>query len=81
MVGEHLAHADMRAAEIAKTWQLIAEDGDMKVFKREVEEDGVCVDPLKAVHTIKVSFHRRKEISPLYSRERGHNGESCFKNN
>ena len=44
----------MNAKEIAKTWQLLAEEGEMKVFKREVEQDGVCVDPLKAVHTIKV---------------------------
>ena len=54
VVEDHLKHADMNAKEIAKTWQLLAEEGEMKVFKREVEQDGVCVDPLKAVHTIKV---------------------------
>ena len=54
VVDEHLRHADMNAAEIAKTWQLIAEEGEMKVFKRELEQDGLCLDPLKAVHTIKV---------------------------
>ena len=34
-------------------WQLFAEDGEMKMYKREEEVDGVAVDPLKAVHTVK----------------------------
>lgn len=34
-------------------WQLFAEDGEMKMYKREEEIDGVAVDPLKAVHTVK----------------------------
>ena len=44
----------MTAADVADTWALIAEEGDMKVYKRELEEDGMIVDPLKAVHTVKV---------------------------
>ena len=28
----------------------------MRVYKREIEEDGMIVDPLKAVHTVKVSL-------------------------
>ena len=47
-------HADMTAADFASTWMLIAEDGEMKVYKREVEENGMVVDPLKAVHTVQV---------------------------
>lgn len=34
-------------------WTLFAEDGEMKMYKREVEIDGLPVDPLKAVHHVK----------------------------
>lgn len=34
-------------------WVLVHEDGDMKVHRREVEEDGVVVDPLKAQYIVK----------------------------
>ena len=30
--------------------------GDMKIYRRELEVDGIVLDPLKAVHTIKVIF-------------------------
>lgn len=35
-------------------WQLFAEDGEMRMYRREVEEGGIVCDPLKAVHTVKV---------------------------
>ncbi|KAK2718249.1 hypothetical protein QYM36_005534 [Artemia franciscana] len=34
-------------------WTLFAEDGEMRMYKREEEIDGLAVDPLKAVHTVK----------------------------
>jgi collagen type IV alpha-3-binding protein len=34
-------------------WQLFAEDGEMRMYKREEEIAGMVVDPLKAVHTVK----------------------------
>lgn len=34
-------------------WQLFAEDGEMKMYKREVEVDGLVCDPLKAVHQVR----------------------------
>ncbi|KAF4532275.1 hypothetical protein B566_EDAN007247 [Ephemera danica] len=34
-------------------WQLFAEDGEMRMYKREEEVAGMVVDPLKAVHTVK----------------------------
>jgi collagen type IV alpha-3-binding protein len=34
-------------------WQLVHEDVDMKVYRRELEEDGVVVDPLKAQYIVK----------------------------
>ncbi|GMR51376.1 hypothetical protein PMAYCL1PPCAC_21571 [Pristionchus mayeri] len=33
-------------------WTLFASDGDMKMYKREVEQDGLPVDPLKALHSV-----------------------------
>ncbi len=35
-------------------WELFAEDGEMKMYKMEMELDGNIVDPLKAVHSVKV---------------------------
>ncbi|KAK3885284.1 hypothetical protein Pcinc_010478 [Petrolisthes cinctipes] len=34
-------------------WQLFAEEGEMKMYRRELEEDGLVVDPLKAVHQVR----------------------------
>lgn len=39
------------------TWQVIAEEGDLKVYKRELEIDGVVIDPLKASYVVKVTAH------------------------
>eukprot|EP00118_Oscarella_pearsei_P003876 m.16096 g.16096 ORF g.16096 m.16096 type:complete len:618 (+) comp26734_c0_seq3:82-1935(+) len=33
-------------------WSIVHEDGDMKVYRRDLEEGGVVLDPLKAQHTI-----------------------------
>jgi len=33
-------------------WELFADDGEMKMYKREEEVDGMVVDPLKALHTV-----------------------------
>jgi len=55
VVHEHISHADMTANDVANTWTLIASEGDMKVYKSEVEDTGAVVQhPLKAVHTVKV---------------------------
>ncbi|XP_076751697.1 ceramide transfer protein [Xylocopa sonorina] len=50
-------------------WQLFAEDGDMRMYRREEEADGLVVDPLKACHVVKgVTGHEVCEIffSPGY---------------
>src|SRR5699024_1552573 len=40
------------------SWELFAEDGEMRLYKRELEIDGLVCDPLKAVHTVRgVSGH------------------------
>lgn len=44
-------------------WQLFAEDGDMRMYRREEEADGLVVDPLKACHVVKgVTGHEVCEI-------------------
>nr|CAB3232709.1 collagen type IV alpha-3-binding protein-like [Phallusia mammillata] len=35
------------------TWELFAEEGEMKVYRKELVEDGLICDPLKAIHSIK----------------------------
>lgn len=34
-------------------WQLFAEEGEMRLYKRELEIDGLVCDPLKAVHVVR----------------------------
>ncbi|KAJ7365850.1 Collagen type IV alpha-3-binding protein [Desmophyllum pertusum] len=34
-------------------WNLVYEDGDMKVYRRDYEEGGIVLDPMKATHTVK----------------------------
>lgn len=45
--------AKMGIGECGTGWQLFAEDGEMKMYRREEEVDGMVVDPLKAVHVVK----------------------------
>ncbi|XP_058809620.1 ceramide transfer protein [Phymastichus coffea] len=50
-------------------WQLFAEDGDMRMYRREEEKDGLVVDPLKACHVVRgVTGHEVCKIffSPEY---------------
>lgn len=42
--------------KVSDGWDLIHQEGEMKVYRREVEENGIVVDPLKIFHTIKVNF-------------------------
>ncbi|KXJ11899.1 collagen type IV alpha-3-binding protein [Exaiptasia diaphana] len=37
---------------VDENWYLVHEDGDMKVFRREYEEGGIILDPMKATHVI-----------------------------
>jgi collagen type IV alpha-3-binding protein len=49
IVQEHLKYV----REDVNGWDLIHQEGEMKVYRREVEENGIVVDPLKCFHTIK----------------------------
>jgi len=42
--------------EVSDGWDLIHQEGEMKVYRREVEENGIVVDPLKIFHTIQVNL-------------------------
>jgi len=46
-VGQDLPNDD------SSGWQLFVEEGEMRLYKREVEIDGLVCDPLKAVHVVR----------------------------
>lgn len=50
---EQLHYARLLPGGKDGVWELFAEDGEMKMFKREEEVDGMVVDPLKALHQVK----------------------------
>ncbi|XP_025831112.1 collagen type IV alpha-3-binding protein isoform X2 [Agrilus planipennis] len=53
VVKQQVAMARLGVGECGTGWQLFAEDGEMRMYRREQEVDGMVVDPLKAVHTVK----------------------------
>lgn len=55
VVGEHLKY-DLQDDLNSSVWELLCSDGEMKIYRRELEENGIVLDPLKAVHTVKVSI-------------------------
>lgn len=50
---EQLHYARQGVGEDGNGWQLFAEDGEMKMYRREQEIDGMVMDPLKACHVVK----------------------------
>uniref|UniRef100_A0A7N5ZXP1 Ceramide transfer protein n=1 Tax=Anabas testudineus TaxID=64144 RepID=A0A7N5ZXP1_ANATE len=52
MVQNHMTYSLQDVGGDAN-WQLVIEEGDMKVYRREVEENGIVLDPLKATHVVK----------------------------
>ncbi|KAM6986206.1 LOW QUALITY PROTEIN: ceramide transfer protein-like [Aplochiton taeniatus] len=52
MVQNHMTYALQDLGGDAN-WQLVVEEGEMKVYRREVEENGIVLDPLKATHSVK----------------------------
>lgn len=54
ITNEQLYYARLEVGEGGEGgWELFAEEGEMRLFKREVEVDGLVCDPLKAVHIVK----------------------------
>lgn len=52
---EHKKYAGFNMDVDGSVWEAIHDEGEMKVYRREMEEDGMIVDPLKAVHSVQVS--------------------------
>ncbi|XP_026066919.1 ceramide transfer protein isoform X2 [Carassius auratus] len=52
MVQSHMTYSLQDVGGDAN-WELVVEEGDMKVYRREVEENGIVLDPLKATHAVK----------------------------
>merc|ERR1719510_1398669 len=49
---EQLHYARLQVGQDS-VWELFAEDGEMKMYTRKEEVDGMVVDPLKALHQVK----------------------------
>lgn len=49
---EQLHYARQGVGEGGNSWQLFADEGEMKMYRREQEIDGMVVDPLKACHMV-----------------------------
>uniref|UniRef100_A0A673GYC5 Ceramide transfer protein n=1 Tax=Sinocyclocheilus rhinocerous TaxID=307959 RepID=A0A673GYC5_9TELE len=52
MVQNHMTYSLQDVGGDAN-WQLVVEEGEMKVYRREVEAAGIVLDPLKATHCVK----------------------------
>ncbi|TSM86008.1 Collagen type IV alpha-3-binding protein [Bagarius yarrelli] len=52
IIHSHMTHSLQDVGGDAN-WQLLTEEGELKVYRREVEENGVVLDPLKATHAVK----------------------------
>jgi len=46
-------HMTVDRQEVTDVWDLFSSEGEMKLYRREVEENGLVLDPLKAVHTVR----------------------------
>jgi hypothetical protein len=53
--------------DVSDGWDLIHQEGEMKVYRREVEENGIVVDPLKIFHTIKVDQLFIRKIKYIFN--------------
>lgn len=70
---EQIHYAKLGVGEAVKGgWQLFADEGEMKMYRREEEINGLVVDPLKACHVVKgVTGHEMCHyfFSPQYRHE------------
>lgn len=46
-------HALEGVGEDGNGWQIFANEGELKMYRREVEVDGLVVDPLKSCHAVR----------------------------
>ncbi|EDW68748.1 ceramide transfer protein isoform X1 [Drosophila virilis] len=50
---EQLHYAREGVGQDGNGWQIFADEGEIKMYKREVELNGMVMDPLKAYHSVK----------------------------
>lgn len=50
IVAEQVQYAKMGIGK--DSWQLFSEEGEMKMYRREEEVNGLVIDPLKACHYV-----------------------------
>lgn len=50
---EQLYQARQGVGDSGNGWQLFADEGEMKMYRREEEVDGMVIDPLKSCHVVK----------------------------
>lgn len=50
---EQLHYARQGVGQDGNGWQIFADEGEIKMYKREEEVNGLVVDPLKAYHSVK----------------------------
>ena len=50
---EQLHYARQGVGQDGNGWQIFADEGEIKMYKREEEVNGMVMDPLKAYHTVK----------------------------
>ncbi|KAK3923745.1 Ceramide transfer protein [Frankliniella fusca] len=69
---EQMHYARMSVEDSGGVWQLFAEEGEMKMYRREEEVNGMVIDPLRACHVVKgVTGHEVCEyfFNPQYRLE------------
>ncbi|XP_052132271.1 ceramide transfer protein isoform X2 [Frankliniella occidentalis] len=69
---EQMHYARMSVEDSGGVWQLFAEEGEMKMYRREEEVGGMVIDPLRACHVVKgVTGHEVCEyfFNPQYRLE------------
>lgn len=72
---EQLSYARQGVGEGGNGWQLFADEGEMKMYRREEEVNGMVIDPLKACHVVK-GVSAREMCHYFYSPEFRNDWES-----
>lgn len=79
IVQDHLKY-DLQDDLNSNVWELLCSDGEMKIYRRELEENGLVLDPLKAVHTVKVYNLTSDALNNRLKLEGSQKQISCVKN-
>lgn len=64
---DQLHHALKGVSDDVSGWQLFAEEGEMKMYRREEEIDGMVIDPLKSCHVVKGKLNMFLSMCLIFS--------------